>query len=32
MLDKSPEKIDLNIKTNPGYSYTGSQIATKQYS
>lgn len=29
MLDKSPEKIDLNIKTNPGYSYTGSQIATK---
>lgn len=29
MLDKNPKKIDLNVKTNPGYSYTGSQIAGK---
>ncbi|GGI41101.1 YhgE/Pip family protein [Mammaliicoccus stepanovicii] len=29
MLDKTPKKIDLKIKTNPGYSYTGAQIATK---
>lgn len=29
LLDKSPNKIDLNTKTNPGYSYTGSQIASK---
>ncbi len=29
MLDKNPKKIDLNVKTNPGYSYTGSQIASK---
>ncbi len=29
MLDKNPKKIDFNVKTNPGYSYTGSQIASK---
>lgn len=29
MLSKNPKKIDLKIKTNPGYSYTGAQIASK---